>query len=298
MDRKRTHKGFGGRAGGVPRTPHTGRTVLAPRRAASGVPDPEELLYPTRTERVEDRRKERQQRKLVDEFFDHATLLAIGRLVNQGQFQSVDYPISTGKEGGVFRASGPHGFRAIKIYRIGNTIFRHVPPYVIEWLRREVGAMGNTSRMIFAWTRREHTVLTQLRAADVRVPQPYACYRNVLVMEFLGSEGLPAPPMQEVVLQDPETVYRDLTTQLYRMVATAHLVHGDLSPYNVLVLDDRPVIIDVAQAISTEHPQARELLQRDATNFARYFRRLGVETSAQQFFEAAGGNKIAGGAAA
>lgn len=256
------------------------------------MPDPEELLYPTRTERVEDRRKERQQRKLVDEFFDHATLLAVGRLINQGQFQSVDYPISTGKEGGVFRATAAGGFRAVKIYRIGNTIFRHVPPYVIEWLRREVGAMGNTSRMIFAWTRREHTVLTQLRAADVRVPHPYACFRNVLVMEFIGEEGLPAPPMQEVVLQDPEAVYLDLTTQLKRMVVGARLVHGDLSPYNVLVLQDRPVLIDVAQAIATEHPQARDLLRRDATNFARYFRRLGVDTSAQAFFDASGGNQL------
>jgi RIO kinase 1 len=253
------------------------------------MPDPEELLYPTRTERVEDRRKERQQRKLVDEFFDHATLLAIGRLINQGHFRSVDYPISTGKEGGVFRATAAEGYRAVKIYRIGNSIFRHVPPYVIEWLRREVGAMGNTSRMIFAWTRREHTVLTQLREADVRVPQPYACFRNVLVMEFIGVEGLPAPPMQEVVLQDPQDVYSDLTSQLRRMVSTARLVHGDLSPYNVLMREERPFLIDVAQAISTDHPQARGLLLRDATNFARYFRRLGVETSPKEFFEAAGG---------
>ncbi len=260
--------------------------------------DPDELLYPTRTERVEDRRKERQQRKLVDEFFDHATLLAIGRLVSQGHFQSLDYPISTGKEGGVFRASGPNGFRAVKIYRIGNSIFRHVPPYVIEWLRREVGAVGNTARMIYAWTRREHTVLSALRAADVRVPQPFACFRNVLVMEFVGADGLPAPPMQEAVLGDPSAVYSDLTTQVHRMVTSAHLVHGDLSPYNVLVLEDRPFLIDVAQAISTEHPQARELLERDAAHFARYFRRLGVETSADEFFEAVGGRQLSVGVSA
>lgn len=265
---------------------------MALRRGWQDVPDPEELLYPTRTERVEDRRKERQQRKLLDEFFDHATLLAIGRLINQGQFLSVDYPISTGKEGGVFRATSADGFRAVKIYRIGNAIFRHVPPYVIEWLRREVGAMGNTSRMIFAWTRREHTVLSQLHAADVRVPRPYRHFRNVLVMEFVGVEGLPAPPMQEVVLQDPAAVYADLTTQLRRMVVDAHLVHGDLSPYNVLIRDERPVLIDVAQAISTDHPQAKELLRRDAANFARYFRRLGVDTSAEEFFDSAGGNRL------
>jgi RIO kinase 1 len=253
------------------------------------MPHPEDVVFPRQRERFEDRRKETHQRKLLDEFFDHRTLLSVSRLVSHGLIDSIDFPISTGKEGGVFRATRGEGFRAVKIYRIGNTIFRHVPPYVIEWLRREVGAMGNTSRMIFAWTRREHTVLTQLRAADVRVPQPFACFRNVLVMEFIGIEGLPAPPMQEVVLQDPEAVYTDLTTQLQRMVAKAHLVHGDLSPYNVLVLEDRPVIIDVAQAISTDHPHARELLQRDATNFARYFRRLGVETSPKAFFEAAGG---------
>jgi RIO kinase 1 len=126
----------------------------------------------------------------------------------------------------------------------------------------------------------------------VRVPQPFACFRNVLVMEFIGEEGLPAPPMQEVVLQDPAAVYADLTSQLKRMVVNAHLVHGDLSPYNVLVLEDRPVLIDVAQAISTDHPQAKQLLQRDATNFSRYFRRLGVDTSAGEFFDAAGGNQL------
>ncbi len=254
------------------------------------MPRPEEVLFPTRKERVGDRRKERQHRKVVDEFFDHPTLLAIGKLVNRGEFREVDFPISTGKEGGVFRATAADGYRAVKIYRIHNAIFRHLPPYVVEWVRQEVGATANAARMVFAWTRREHTILSRLVAADVRVPRPTACLRNVLVMEFIGEDGLPAPPLVEAVVEDPQALYADLVVQLRRMVASAGLVHADLSPYNVLVLRGSPVLIDVAQAIPVDHPQARELLERDAATFARYFRKLGVDTSPEAFFAASGGD--------
>ncbi|MCI4318321.1 MAG: serine protein kinase RIO, partial [Thermoplasmata archaeon] len=193
----------------------------------------EEILFPTRRERFQDRLKENEQRKLEDEFFDHSTLLAVSRLVTQGQFDSLDYPISTGKEGGVFRASSQAGFRAVKVYRIGNAIFRHLPAYAVEELRREA-SQRNHARLIYAWTRREHTVLRRLRAAGVRCPDPFGYLRNVLVMDFIGTaEGLPSPPMNEAVVADPEALYKDLTEQIHRMVGEAKLVHGDLSPYNV-----------------------------------------------------------------
>ncbi|MGA7922438.1 MAG: RIO1 family regulatory kinase/ATPase, partial [Thermoplasmata archaeon] len=155
------------------------------------MPDSEELLYPTRKERFEDRRKERSDRKLLDEFFDHPTLLAISRLITQGQFEAIDYPVATGKEGGVFRATAHDGFRAIKVYRISNATFRRLPPHVLEVMRREL-SLSNHARMIFAWTRREHTILRQFTEAGVRVPEPKAYSRNVLVMEFVGTQGLPS----------------------------------------------------------------------------------------------------------
>ncbi len=252
------------------------------------MPDPNEILYPTKKERVEDRRKDARHRKLLDEFFDHPTLLAISRLVTQGQFESLDYPISTGKEGGVFRASLPGGFRAVKVYRIGNTMFRHLPPYVLGELVKEASGR-NRSQLIFAWTRREHTILRRLAAAGVRCPVPYGYLRNVLVMELIGTpEGLPSPPLQESVVDDPEALYRDLVEEIRRMVVGAQLVHGDLSPYNVLLHDGRPVLIDVAQSIASDHPAARGLLERDLRNFAKYFVKLGVETSADRMMEEVG----------
>lgn len=245
------------------------------------MPDPEELLYPTKKDRVEDRRKEAHQRKLSDEFFDHATLLNVSRLITQGQFDQLDYPISTGKEGGVFRATCANGeFRAVKVYRIGNAVFRRIPPYVLEELLRETSA-GNHARLVHAWTRREHSMLRKLRAAGVRCPEPYGYLRNVLVMEFVGTEGLPAPPLQEVRLDDPRRFYEALVVQIRRMVVDAGLCHGDLSPYNVLVDAEAPVLIDVAQSVAMTHPQAPALLRRDATHFAKFFARLGVRVTGE-----------------
>jgi RIO kinase 1 len=255
------------------------------------MPDVEETLFPRRKERFADRRKETDQRKLLDEFFDHATLGAVSRLITQGQFEQLDYPISTGKEGGVFRATAPDGFRAVKVYRIGNAVLKRLPPHALEALKREAST-GNYGRLVTAWTRREHTVLRRMFAAHVRCPQPFGYLRNVLVMDFIGTDGIAAPRLQTVQIEDPQGVHDDLVVQVRRMVNDARLVHGDLSEYNVLAHEGRPVLIDVAQSMEADHPQARALLERDVSNFVHFFQRLGVDTSLEKFLAAVGPVKL------
>ncbi|MGD0250411.1 MAG: serine protein kinase RIO [Thermoplasmata archaeon] len=254
------------------------------------MPRPEEVVFP-RHERVEDRRKELSHRKLLDEFFDRATLLAVSRLVNRELFDQIDYPISTGKEGGVFRATKGEEFRAVKIYRISNTAFRHLPAYALEELRREA-SLRNYGGLIFAWTRREHTILGRLRDAGVRAPLPYGHYRNVLVMEYIGTKDGAAPRLRDALIEDPAALYEDLVYQIGRMVKKAKLVHGDLSPYNTLYLDGRVVLIDVAQSVTVEHPDAYRLLERDLINFSKFLRRVGHEVSPEEFLRAVGGDTL------
>lgn len=259
-------------------------------RVEPAVPRSLDVVFPRR-ERVEDRRKDLDQRKLLDEFFDHGTLLAVSRLVNQGAFDILDHPISSGKEGGVFRASKGTELRAVKIYRISNTMFRRLPPYALEELRREA-SLRNYGGLIFAWTRREHTVLGRLAEAGVRSPRPYAHYRNVLVMEFIGDAAGAAPRLKDVPIDAPAELYEQLVDQFGRMIRGAKLVHGDLSPYNTLYHDGRVVIIDVAQSVRVEHPQARQLLERDLVNFSKFLGRAGYSIEPTEFFEAVGGAQV------
>ena len=44
-------------------------------------------------------------------------------------------------------------------------------------------------------------------------------------------------------------------------------------------------IIDVGQAVLTTHPMAREFLERDLKNLARYFKRFDIQADAKVMFE-------------
>jgi RIO kinase 1 len=180
----------------------------------------------------------------------------------------------------------------VKIYRISNSVFRHLPPYALESLRRE-SSVRNFGGLIFAWTRREHTILGRLTEAGVRVPRAYGHFRNVLVMEFIGTpEGIAAPRLVDVSIEDPAALYEELVVQIRRMAQQAKLVHGDLSPYNVLFHDGHAVLIDVAQAVSADHPEAHRLMERDIRNFSKYLGRLGLEVDPDDFLKAVGGKSI------
>ncbi|HTT15042.1 MAG TPA: serine protein kinase RIO [Thermoplasmata archaeon] len=255
------------------------------------MPQPEDVVFPRRRERTADRRKEGEHRKVLDEFFDHPTLIALSTLISRGVIDAVDFPIATGKEGGVFRATKGEEFRAVKIYRVGNTTFRHLPAYALEDLRREA-SVRNFGGLVIAWTRREHTTLGRLVDAGVHAPRPYAHLRNVLVMQFLGSAEGAAPRLKDALIEEPEQLYEALVEEIRRMVVGAKLVHGDLSPYNTLYWEEKPWLIDVAQAVSREHPQARALLERDIGNFAKFLRSEGADVDAAEFLERVGGDQV------
>jgi RIO kinase 1 len=255
------------------------------------MPRPEDVVLPHRRERFEDRRKETSQRKLLDQFFDHSTLLAVSRLINQGQFDSVDRPVATGKEGGVFRATLGEEYRAVKIYRIGNSTFHNLPAYALEELRRET-SVHNFGGLIFAWTRREHTILGRMADAKVRAPMPYGHYRNILVMEYIGNSEGAAPRLRDAQIDHPAAVYEELVVQIGRMIRGAKLVHGDLSPYNTLLYEGEVVLIDVAQAVPVNHPQAQALLERDIGNYAKFLSHLWFEVEPEEFLRAVGGTEL------
>ena len=59
----------------------------------------------------------------------------------------------------------------------------------------------------------------------------------------------------------------------------AKLVHGDLSPFNILVRHNEPVFIDFSQAMETDTIFYEDMLNRDIRNLANFFNKIGVSTT-------------------
>jgi len=123
------------------------------------------------------------------------------------------------------------------------------------------------------WKAKEADALHALHAAGVRVPKPVLFYEGVLLMELvLDAQGRPAPRLVEARL-DPEAaaaLYADLRGQVIRML-TCDLIHGDLSPYNVLLGREGPVVIDFPQVVGAAHnSQAESFFHRDFENLRRF----------------------------
>lgn len=63
------------------------------------------------------------------------------------------------------------------------------------------------------------------------------------------------------------------------------IVHGDLSPYNVLYYRDRVVVIDFPQASNPmRNPNAQALLLRDIRSICTFFSKLGVSADPEDIF--------------
>ncbi|MBC7108164.1 MAG: serine protein kinase RIO [Methanomassiliicoccales archaeon] len=230
-------------------------------------------------EKIRVKQKGVEDRKVLDQVFDKETLLAIYKMMTDGIIETVECPISTGKEGNVFLCKKVDGgFVALKIYRIATATFRRISRY-IQGDPRFKGLSGNHRKIIFAWASKEFRNLQRFSEAGVRVPLPIKFHKNLLAMEYIGTEQAPAPLMKDVALEDPEEIYSLIIEYMRLAFQKAELVHGDLSEYNVLIHEGKPVIIDCGQAMVTDHPNALDYLRRDITNINEYFRSLGVKVT-------------------
>ncbi len=232
----------------------------------------------TQVDALRTREKDSEALKTYDQVFDRACLLLLQRLINEGVFSTLDYPVSTGKEAVVFHATTADGkAKALKIYRISNSTFRNIATY-IEGDPRFKRVKRATKPTIFAWAQKEYQNLVRMADAGVRVPAPERVEGNVLVMEYIGDESRPAPLLREVDLDDPYSVFNDVVANM-RAIQKSRLVHADLSEYNLLFWDERVVVIDVGQSVPVDHPRAGDWYKRDVTNIARFFHRKGVDVT-------------------
>ena len=152
---------------------------------------------------------------------------------------------------------------------------------------REIRAIENRSRIgrelsFGKWVADEYETLNLLYNAGVSVPQPLQMAERIILMEYIGDEEDPAPPLTNVHLSHDEavTAFGEIIASIEQMLACDR-IHGDLSPYNVLYHEGRTRIIDVPQAVDARfNPNALDLLDRDVENICRHFERFGVRGDA------------------
>ena len=129
------------------------------------------------------------------------------------------------------------------------------------------------------WTNHEWEVLRQLHRVGADVPRPLAHSSGALLMEFIGSpEDGAAPNLKGADLSqtEAEAAYVRLLENI-QLWLYAYIIHGDLSPFNVLYWVDQPVVIDFPQAVDPRfNLNAYSLLQRDLDNIGRFFERFGI----------------------
>lgn len=222
-------------------------------------------------------------------------------LVEQHLIADVGAAIKSGKEATVYRcrsveSAGPYDL-ALKLFRPAeHRAFRNDAIYwegsaalrKADGETREARALRGGTRFgrRFAaktWIEHEWEVLNRLWEGGLPVPRPRYLLESAILMElFTTNAGDPAPPLHGKHLDhDTAAALFDALQRDIGDMLQLDLVHGDLSPYNVLWNGQEHRLIDFPQAVDARfNPHARTLLLRDLLTLESFFRECGVIVNA------------------
>ena len=216
----------------------------------------------------------------------------LDEFVERGLITRVHAQLTSGKEGTVYccraHPSTQRKFIAAKVYREhAESSYKWSATY---FEGRERVLKARTLRAIKSgtafgkavasglWIGAEYDALQHLAAAGASTPVPVAAGERALLMEYIGNGAGPAPQLHGVEFnrEGADRAFNQIMSDIARMLRN-HVVHGDLSPYNILVWKEETRIIDLPQAVDARfNHAARELLQRDIENVCRFFAKHGI----------------------
>jgi RIO kinase 1 len=235
-----------------------------------------EFLRKLEKRKLERLEKDAELRKVVERVFDHSTLLSLYDLLKKGVLSEFYGVVSTGKEANIFSALDSSGqYLAVKIYKIATADFKRKFEYISADPRFH-GLRRDRRDVVYAWVTREFKNLQRAQEAGVSAPRPVAFSKNILVMEFIGEDGVPYPRMVDQPPEDPRTTFELVLENMEKLYQKGKLVHSDLSEYNIL-LTPSPVFIDFSMATDVANPAAEGLLRRDVEKILNYFQRFKFE---------------------
>lgn len=239
---------------------------------------------------------DKKEKATAEQSLDPATRLLLYKLVNREILDEVNGCISSGKESCVFHAAGGKSEElvvprecVVKVFKTTLNEFKNREQYIKGDFRfRDRFSKLNPRKCIHLWAEKEMHNLQRMRRAGIPCPEVVTLKKHLLVMSFVGLDGTPAPKLKEAHLNREQlaSAYAQTVSLAQAMFEKCHLVHADLSEYNLLWHQGQVVVIDVSQAVDRMHPHALEFLLRDCTNVCQFFQRHGLEDlmSPQELF--------------
>jgi RIO kinase 1 len=217
--------------------------------------------------------------------------------LDEGLIEHVIRPIQSGKEASVHlcranpRTTGEE-LVALKAYHpLDRRDFRDDSLYHDgEWIKERRVRVALEKKTRFGrevqggiWVDREWDTLRALFEGGAAVPRPIERTGDAILMTYVGGLEVAAPQLRSYRPGDADET-RDLLDQTLKAVERMlylNVVHGDLSPYNLLVWEGRVIVIDLPQAVDPrKNRHARKFLQRDVERICEWAERFGVHSPA------------------
>jgi RIO kinase 1 len=212
--------------------------------------------------------------KVVNQVLDKSTMLTMYQMINSKIIAYVNGIVKAGKESALFWAVDPQGKDvALKVFLTSTSNFKKRAPYILGDPRFTHLKKG-TRNMVYLWAQKEFKNLKQCTRHGLPVVKPIYVSKNVLALEFVGKDGVPAKTLHETDIDEND--YNQIICIIRDLYKKAKLVHGDLSEYNVFKTQSGLVVFDFGSAVDTMHPNAQNFLERDIKNMSYFFAKRGL----------------------
>lgn len=209
--------------------------------------------------------------RLTNSGYDY---LALKALTMKGIISSFGNQIGVGKESNIYVVADDEGNPlCLKLHRLGRTCFRNLKEKRDYHQHRRTASWLYLSRISAT---KEFAYMKALRDRGLPVPKPIDFNRHCVVMELV--DGHPLCQVHEV--NDVEALYDELMNLIVKL-GSHGVIHGDFNEFNIMLCEnDKPVIIDFPQMVSTSHPNAEMFFNRDVNCVRDFFRRrFGYESA-------------------
>jgi RIO kinase 1 len=218
---------------------------------------------------------------LLDSFLDESLILEVLEVVQGGKeatvFRCAAAPL-TGQRyfaAKVYRPMERRNFRNDTVYQSGRVILSSRG-------RRAYAKGTDFGREVQygLWVMAEYETQQMLYDAGADVPRPWKCNGSAILMDWIGDDERAAVQLRHAKPSREEAhgLHHTLLANIELMLRN-NVVHGDLSPFNVLYHGGRVWMIDFPQSVDPRsNRHAYELLTRDVEHVCQFFAKFGVQS--------------------